>query len=168
MPDLTTKQKSYETFRDTVSSADSDLTASTKTWATFISTYHPRSSTNKPAIQLPSQANRITVIFDHKNANTDTATFIIYAYREGGPAEYVCSSTLTAGAQETDDATTRYYADTIGTVTDRWPETLTESDSGGNNGVAKITFDARGYKYLLCLFTAISTNDDVRARYAFH
>jgi hypothetical protein len=168
MSELFTIRTAYKIFRNTVSSVDTALTGATYKWSTFLSTYHPDDGSAKTAIELDPRHNQATVIFDHKNADTDTATFIIYAYREGGPAEQVCTSTLTSGKAQTDDATTRYYADTIGTVTDTWPATVSESDSGGSDGVAKITFDIRGYKYLLCFFTAISANDDVRARIAFH
>jgi hypothetical protein len=166
--ELLTIQTGYRILRDTVSSADTDLAAATKKWSTFVSTYHPESGSAKTAYRVLPRHNRATIIFDHKNVDADTATFVIYAYREGGPAEKVCTSTLQSGKQQNNDATTRFYADTIGTVTSTWPATVSESDSAGGDGVAKITFDMRGYKYLLCLFTVISANDDVRAKIAFH
>ncbi len=153
---LATIRTSYRLLRDTVSSADSDLGVATKKWSTFVSTYHPKSGSSGIAIETDPRHNQVTIIFDHKNVDTDTATFVLYAYRDGGPAEKICTSTLISGKQQTDDATTRFYADTIGTVTSTWPATVAESDSGGGDGVAKITFDLRGYKYLLCLFTVIS------------
>ena len=169
MSELHTKQAPYRIFRDTVSTADSDLGVATKKWSTFVSTYQPSlDGTSGIAVRLDSTTNRVTIIFDHKNVDADTATFVIYAYREGGPAEYVCSSTLLSGKQQTDDATTRFFADTIGTLTQRWPSSVSESDSAAADGVAKITFDTRGYKYLLCLFTAISAGDNVRAWIAYH
>jgi len=165
---LSTIRTKYRLLRDTVSSADTDLAADTKTWATFVSTYHPESGSSAIAIKTDPRHNQATIIFDHKNVDTDTASFIIYAYREGGPAEKVCDSTLISGKQQTDDSTARFYADTIGTLTSVWPATVAESDSAGADGVAKITFDLRGYKYLLCLFTALSSGDNARAWIAYH
>ena len=166
---LSTIRTKYRLLRDTVSTADSDLTASTKTWAYFAANLRPENG--GIGVKTDPMHNQVTIIFDFKNVDADTATFKIYAYREGGPAEIVCASTsnaLVAGKQQTDDATTRFYADTTGTITDKWPATVSASDTGGGDGVAKITFDLRGYKYLLCLFTAISTGDNVRAKIAYH
>ncbi len=177
---LNTIRLPYRVFRDTVSSADSDLTATTKNWETFLSTYHPGYKTAGVAIEITENENRAIVCFDHLNADTDTAALTIYAYREGFPAEFVCSiDTITAGNQESDghpdgrgiDTTIRYFADTIGTITQRWlggSSTVEESDSGGNNGIAKLKFDTHGYKYLLILFTTISSSDNVRAWISFY
>ena len=165
---LSTIRTSYRLLRDTVSTADTDLAAATKKWSTFVSTYHPDSGSSGIAVKTDPMHNQVTIIFDHSNVDADTATFVIYAYREGGPAEKVCTSTLLSGKQQTNDSTARFYADTIGTLTSTWPATVAESDSAGGDGVAKITFDLRGYKYLLCLFTVISASDDVRAKIAYH
>lgn len=163
------KQVGYEDLRAAVSSADSDLTSTTKKWSTFASSYHPESSTPK-AVKLPDMCHNISIIFDFATANTDTAALTLYAYREKGPAEFVCSiDTITAGAQANNDSTTRYYVDTIGTITQRWhggTSAVSEVDSGGNDGVAKLTFNTYGVKYLLCLFTTIGSGS-VRAKYAY-
>ena len=170
----------YRLFRDTVSTADTDLTATTKSWGTFKSTYHPRSGSSKIAIPVNERDNKAIVCFDHKNANTDTASFTIYAYRQGFPAEFVCSvDTITAGDQVSDGVldsfgtatTNRYFADTIATITQRWiggSGSVEEIDSAGNNGVAKLKFDTYGYSFLLILFTTISASDDVRAWISFY
>lgn len=166
----------YRLFRDTVSTADTDLTASTKSWANFITNHHPPSGTGALAIKLEERDNKAIVMFDHKNADTDTAALTIYGYREGFPAEFICSvDTITAGDQESiyplSATTTRYFADTVGTITQRWiggSGTVEEVDSGGNNGMAKLKFDTYGIKYLLILFTTISANDDVRAFISFY
>jgi hypothetical protein len=162
-------------LRGVVSSADTDLAAATKTWATFVSTYHPTGGSSAIAVRIPRTCRDIAICFDHKNADDDTAAVSLYGYREGGPAEFICSiDTITAGDQESDlgsPSTNRYFCDTIGTVTERhviYPNptgatATVEVDGGGNNGVAKLYFASRGFKYLLCLFTTISTNDNVRA-----
>jgi hypothetical protein len=162
-------------LRGIISTADSDLTASTKTWATFVSTYHPSQPTSGVAKLIPAGIKHISICFDHKNADTDTAAVSIYVYKQGGPAEFVCSiDTITAGEQQSDlgnPAATRYFCDTIGSITQRFiaypnPTGVTgviETDSSGSNGVAKLDFDTYDYKFILCLFTAISSSDDVRA-----
>lgn len=169
---LSTVQLSYRLLRDSVSSADTDLTATTKNWATFLSTYHPRSGSSGIAVELRPIENRLTVIFDFATANSDTAAASLYAYKEGGPAEFICSiATLTAGNQESDivggGSTTRYFCDTITAPTQRWPNTVGRADYEGDNGMAKLTFDARGYKYLLCLFTTIGSGS-TRAWFSGH
>lgn len=170
---LGTIQTSYRPLRALVSSVDTDLTASQKKWSYFVSTLHPTSGSSAIAIKLDPRFNQATIIFDH-TAEAHTGTFFIYAVREAGskspeiaPIERVVTSTLVAGAQETNDSTARYWADTIGTVTSTWPATVSKSDAAAGNGVAKITFDIRGYKYLLCLFTVISAGG-IRAWIAYH
>jgi len=167
--ELRTSQFPYRLLRDTVSSADTDLAAATKTWATFVSTYHPTSGSSGIAKEIRPRENKLVICFDFKNANTDTAACSIYMYTEGGPAEFVCSvDTITAGAQQSDfTSTTRYFGDTIGTMTQRFlggSGAVEEVDSAGNDGVAKLHItDAKGYKYILILFTTISSGDNVRA-----
>lgn len=162
------KQVSYATLRATCTSADTNLTTITSTWATFLSSYHPDlASPTVRAIRIPSQCSEVDIIFDFETADTDTAAFSLYAYREGGDAELVCAiDTITAGAMKTNDGTARYYADTIGTVTSTWPSTITESDSAAGNRMAKLTFATRGYKYLLGLFTTIGAGS-ARAKYGW-
>ncbi len=160
------EQTKYTILRDTLSSNDTDLTDAQKTWAYFDTNFKPSVTVVGKSSQLPRGAKVVEIIFDHKNANTDTATFILYAYRDGGPAEFVCTGVLTAGAQKNDDSTARYYADTINTTVDRWVRAVEFVDAGGNNGVARVAFDPFERKYILCLFTAISSSDDVRAKIA--
>lgn len=161
------KQSKYAVLRNTVTVADSDLTTTTSTWATFLSTYHPSLTTPK-SVKIPQECTEIDLIFDFAAADTDTAALSLYAYREDGDAELVCSiDTITAGAMKTNDGTARYYADTIGTVTSAWPATITETDSAAGNRMAKLTFNTRGYRYLMCLFTTIGAGT-VRTKYAYH
>lgn len=183
---LNTIRLPYRLFRNTVSSADTDLTATTKNWSTFKSVYHPQSGSSAIAIPLTENDNRAVVCFDHLNADTDTAALTIYAYRQGFPAEFVCSvDTITAGDQESDAsvdangvadargvaATTRFFSDTIGTIIQAWiggSSSVAEIDSGAANRVAKLTFDTYGYSFLLILFTTISSSDNVRAWISFY
>jgi len=177
MPDeLKTTQRPWRLLRDTTSTADADLAATTKTGATFISTYHPVSGSSGIAVKIAPTENKLLICFDFKNANTDTAVATIYLYSEAagtgvtkvGPAEFACvTGTITAGAQQSDfTSTTRYFGDTIATITQRFvggSSAISVVDGSGNDGVAKLRFDVVGYKYILCLFTTISANDNVRA-----
>lgn len=168
--ELKTSQLSYRPLRGIVSSADTDLTATTGTWATFVSTYHPVSGSSPIAKKISPWENKLIICFDFKNANSDTCAVSIYVYTEGGPAEFVCSiDTITAGAMVSDldhSATSRYFGDTIGTITQAFiggSGAVSEVDSAGANRMAKLQFDVVGYKYILCLFTNISASDNVRA-----
>jgi len=153
----------YRLFRAAVSSADTDLNASTKSWANFLTNHRPVSSSGGGsgaiAIKLEERDNKAIVCFDFATASSDTSAFIIYGYREGWSAEFICSvDTLTAGDQESAyTSTTRYFADTIGTITQRWlggSSSVEEVDSG-SNGIVKLKFDTYGIKYLLILHTTI-------------
>jgi len=159
------KQSQYTLLRSTVSSADSNLTTTTSKWSTFLSSYHPDLAAPKAA-RIPQDCTEIDIIFDFA-ADADTAALSLYAYREGGDAELVCTiDTITGGQMVTNDG--RYYGDTIGTVTSTWPSTITETDSAGSNRMAKLTFDTRGYRYLLPLFTSLGAGSTVRTKYAYH
>ena len=166
--ELKTIQLPYRPLSAVVTAAVSDLAAGTKTWATFKSTYHPKPPTYGIAVEIPPTWNKLILCFDFENVDADTAVATIYLYTEDGPAEFVCQTgTITAGAQESDfTSTTRYFGDTIATITQRFvggSAAVEVIDGSGNNGVAKLKFDAVGYKYILCLFISLSTNDEVRA-----
>lgn len=171
---METERTMYRLLRDTLAdtAVDTDLTGAQKTWAHFASNYSTDAYVDKDANEGKSwrvhkKANAAIVIFDCKNVDADTFTFILYAYRNGGPAEFVCSGNGQSGKNKTDDATARYYADTITSLTQRWYKTVSPVDAGANDGVAKVCFDLCGADRLLCLFTVISSGDDVRARVAY-
>lgn len=163
MPQLETHTGEYSVLRDTVAAAsvDTDLTSTQKTWAYFGTNWESSGSTSWEASR---KTNGVRVIFDFKNVNADTASFILYAYTLKGDAEFVCSGDLTAGAQANNDTTARYYADTIANFVQRWNASVKIVDAAGNDGIAKVSFDFCGYKHLICLFNAISSGDNVRAK----
>ena len=148
---------SYKTLRSSVAAAsvESDLSATQKTWA-----YYKANLTVGLgySVNVPQNVG-VVFTFSHTNADTDTATFIVYGYKEGGPAEFVASGNLTAGAQISDAS--RYYADTIGTQVERWAGAIDWVDADGDNGVAKLIIDSLDYSYFVVLFTAISAADSV-------
>ena len=164
-------KQGYEILRDTVSTADSDLTSAQKTWDYFVANWKSQGSTSS---RVPLQAKKAIVSFDHKNADADTASFSLYGYSEGGPAELICTGDLTAGDLATNDATARYYADTVddsgdtaGQVNDSHITSVVVADGSGANGVTRLVFDTYHFNHILCLFNAISTSDNVRAKIAY-
>ena len=166
-------QLPWRLFRTTVSSADTDLIVTARTWAAFQTTHRPKESSAAAsgaiAVRLSENEGEVLVCFDF-NDNAGTAEVVIYAYSEKGPAEFVCGiNTITAGTQQGDlDETTtaRFFAHNFGAITQRWiggADSVTEIDSNADNGVAKLRFKTYGYKYLLVLFPTLSGSDNVRA-----
>lgn len=97
-----------------------------------------------------------------------SATIAIYAARQGGPAEKVCSIVAVPGEQlvgyhpVSGMADLGVYADTL-TVTGSWYDDIKTADAAGGDGVAKAMFDLYGRQYLLALVTEIvyEGEDDV-------
>ena len=95
---------------------------------------------------------------DHSsNAENDTFDFEIFGFKEGSagsPGVQICSATdailgtaLCDLHPTTGEATTAgTWCDTIA-ITDYWPSGVGVSNSG-NNGIAALSFDTRGYRYL--------------------
>jgi len=151
-----------------ISTADAALTSAQKKWSYLRDTLST-SEIDGLSYRVPRSADQVEIAFTCKNADTDTFTAVIYAAREKGDLEFVCSLNGTAGAQESDGAfegddytTTRYYADTFASTADRWPADVFYIDAAGNDGIGKVVFDLRERRHVVCLFTAISANDDVR------
>lgn len=151
---IATKQTGYLPWRpaDTaVSVAETAPAAATSKWATFSSTYAAK------AFTMPAHSNTASLAFT-SDANNQTATVTLYAYRSGGPAELIGVYDLTSGAQVNDDS--RYWVDTIvASGTPVWPIEPTLSDEGGNDRVSKIVIDMLGYKHLVALFTTIGAGN---------
>ncbi len=168
--ELITIRTSYRPLRGLVSSVDTNLTDAQKKWSYFVANLHPNLASGI-AMEMPRH-QQVTIIFD-LTTEGDTGTFFIYGVREAqtdhqvAPIERICTSALVAGAQETNDETPRFFADTISAPTDSWPATVSSDATSGLNNVAHLTFDYRGYRYLLCLFTVISAGG-IRAWIAYH
>lgn len=174
---LETIRQKYRILRGTTSSQDTILSATNRTWAYFLANLHPDVATSSvKAILTEKFENRAIICFDHGNVDEDTAAITLWAYAEGGPAEFICSidNTIKSGKQTSDlDGTTtlRYFADTIGTITQAFiggTGAVEEIDGGAADRVSKIKFDLVGYKYLFLQFTTISANDNVRAWIKFY
>ena len=132
--------------------------------------------TNSDYAQIPANAFKIKatsggttlmkavqIIFCGGDAANDTFTYTVYAWRaDNGPAEMVCTGVGTLGTQQVvkyphdkTTATDRFWADTI-TYTSYWIGAVSVADSG-NNRIAKLLFNANGYKYL---YVQITNADD--------
>lgn len=124
---------------------DAALAATTKTYALKSSL----------AADLKMDTNGVLVMFKGGTgtAPADGGTFAweLYGYRLQGDAEFIASGTGTFGTQ-VDSAGAR-YADTLAITYQRWPATVAVADAAGDNGMAKIYFDALGIDYLYCGIT---------------
>lgn len=101
------------------------------------------------AVSLNTNFNAAQIYFYGTDANNEDCDYAIYAYRTDGPAEKVCSGTVTLGTAVT-GATNTFFADTI-TVTDVWPTTVTVANSAAN-GVATLSFDLMGHEWVYVEF----------------
>lgn len=152
-------------LRTAVSSAETDLTGSTMSWANFVANYHPqRDGAIGDSAGFTLQGfERQGEIFCDFNDNAGTCGISLYGYGNGGPAQLILSiDTVTAGTAENGEETVRFFGDTIATITTVPSGETTERNGGGANDVSSIQFDTRGFAYLLLLVTAISASDDVR------
>ena len=118
---------------------------------------------NKPASALQIRAsdggesavNGIQLTFCGGSAADKTFGYKVYMWRKtNGPAELVCSGVGTLGTQAVvkyphnkATATNKFWADTL-TATDVWITAVGLADEGGNNRVAKISFDMFGYEWI--------------------
>lgn len=173
---LRTIRLPYRLIRGTdstpISTNDTALTATTKNWETFLSTYHPTATgSSKIAVELTENENKVLICFDFATINTDTTSFELWGYSRGFCAEFICSSTeVLAGAQKSDamndnkgvNTTTRYFGDTIATLAQRHRAGSSAVElvdcTTGNDGIGKIKFDTYGFTYLLLLFPSIGTS----------
>ena len=153
-------------LRSVVSAAETALTGSTMSWAYFLANFEPGRSDavgDSEGFKLGKFDRRGEIYCDFEHADTDTCGISLYGYAQGGPAQLILSvDTITAGDAENGEETVRYFGDTIGTITTLPSGEATERNGGGDDQVASIEFDARAFKYILLLVTAVSATDDVR------
>jgi len=110
-----------------------------------------------------TKANRVALIVLATNAGG--ADLYVTGAAPGGPEEYICLMECTAGG-------------TVETGTNRWVENITLTNyhlagcgitvaDSGNNHVAKVGFDAIGYRYINFYNTALYTTNEIYV-YARH
>ena len=151
-----TKQLTWATPRDSVSSADTGIAAAAgagdRTWA------------NRPAAKLfdvVQKGNSAVIRFRHLTGTS--CVYNVYVYRDKDDAEFVCTGTATKGTQSAtmeNGGSATLYADTI-TVTDRWNKEVSSTDVSGNNEMAKLVFDLTGASKILVELTTISGGGSV-------
>lgn len=137
-------------------SADTDLTAATKKWASIKSNYSPGTD---GLYKLSGRHLKLEVRFRCNGAENDTADYVIYMLRELSDAKFAASGTLTVGQQQATeqiDSETTYYADKITVTTSRWINPVSSTDISGANEQGSIVFDAAGYNYALVLIPALT------------
>lgn len=119
-------------------------------------------------------ANYVTISFMAGFAADKSFNYKIYAWRNrNGSAELVCSGTATTGTNavakypDTQTATNMYWVDTI-TCTDYWigSNSINIVDSG-NNHIAKLALNLRGYRWLYVEFTGLTNVYNPKAYYSF-
>jgi len=166
----TTHCVGYQAVRTAVAAADTDPNATQRTYAYYAANLTDKSYRPKfDDIAQITFANYINLLFTF-NDSSATGTVKVFAIRNPAgiikPLEPVCVYTLTAGAQQTDDATARYFADQAVEVSNPWNCKII--DYGGTDGGLKIEFDGRGYYAFIVLFTTISADDTVSAYAAYY
>lgn len=108
------------------------------------------------AYGVPEAFNRIEIIAESPRDATDgaNASFALYGYRAGGPAEYLGDFSCTVGAAYGDNSLD-LYVDTIVIAEQLGIANFSVSDSG-NDRVAKLTVDNAGYSYIGCKWYDVS------------
>jgi len=100
-----------------------------------------------------TNANAVELIFAGGDAANDSFSFMVMAWRHGGPATVVCYGTATLGSQDVvtypdgSSGTGKFWADTL-SVTDEWPTSVGAENSDDKGSVAKLCFDLMGYRYV--------------------
>lgn len=142
-----TVQNPWQKIRSEVSAVDSLMGDADKAW---------KDRDTAMGCYVPMGANGLVVGLMGDDVNKD-CTMTIWVYCEYGPAEWVIGATWTIGAQQVVEdptepsrpASALLYADTIVTVDQGWPKKLLNfMDHEGDDGVAKIIFEATGAKWI--------------------
>lgn len=166
---LATELEGNRIIRTAVATADSDLSASQRTWVYYRANLTAKDYVPNDTDTSVEETDGNAPVFSFSfNDNAGTATVVIYGIKRPEttaeqaytPMEPIFSATLAAGTQQTGDTSARFFADTGVEAYDRWGETSI-IDGQANNGVTKIQFDGRGYYAFVVLFTVVSGSDNV-------
>tara|TARA_Y100000310_G_scaffold326658_1_gene391878 strand:- start:298 stop:921 length:624 start_codon:yes stop_codon:yes gene_type:complete len=142
------------------------------------------------SVPVSGVGNFCEVIFMGDDAANEAADYVLYAYSASGPPRRVSSGTATLGTARCQTlptasptsaridgdayegittpstiAATAFYADTI-TTNDEW-DGVVVNDSG-NNRVASIGFDLRGYQWLAMVFPTLTSVAGISAVYRLY
>jgi len=159
-----TMQAAYETIRGNfVTTDDTPLDGVTSGL-----TYLFADMNIDEAWEVGPEANAVSIIFAGSDADNETFSWKIWAYRVGGPAELVCSGTgALSSSAIMQSGSSYYYADTL-VITNlgNWFSIPDVIDSG-NDRIAKLAFDACGYKYIYVEFTNVGGAGEVASVQAY-
>lgn len=136
-----TKQTQWFTSRKDIAAADTSPGVTARKYAALIS----------KAFSLPEWCNAVEVAFRF-SGNTDTQNYEVWAAKENGDFEFVCSGVATAGTQTASKG--GFWAKAITVVTSLWASQPKSTDVTGNNGIAKLVLDACGRKHWYVIGTA--------------
>ncbi len=121
-------------------------------------------STNNGAVGTETRAYRLEIIM--KGVTAGTATVAITGASEGGPEEHICSVAISSATDVVESGTFRIIDSMTLTSTHLAGCSIAVADSG-NSRVAKLGFDALGYRYIKFYVPTLTTITDLRifARY---
>jgi len=121
-------------------------------------------SANNGAIGTETRAYRLEIIM--KGVTAGTATVAITGASEGGPEEHICSMGISSAADVVESGTFRIIDTMTLTSTHLAGCSIAVADSG-NDRVAKLGFDAIGYRFIKFYVPTLTTISDLRifARY---
>lgn len=111
---------------------------------------------NTPAKALAGEGDTTGV-----NAG-DTFDCMVWGWADNGPAERIAEVSITVGeTNRYNDFTTALYANKITESIDYHISNVAQYDADGSSGIAKMTLDTAGLRYLYCEFTAASDAVDI-------
>ncbi len=156
-----TRRRAWSIHRSGVleGSADADLAAATKIWASVIATYNYNrlGSIVDGLFRLPEGINKLAIRVRSDGADGDTCTAKLYLFQAKEDAKLAASIAFTIGlmqaTKQIGGATTLYADQAV--VTWSFPNTVS-SDSTGANGdnMAIVSVDTALFEYALVLITA--------------
>ena len=116
----------------------------------------PSAAVKIPTYQNKTEANGIEIIFAGADADGDTFSWKLWAWRHGnGMATLICDGTGAIGTQDVVKypdsdlpAANRWYADILALINNEFPMKWKVADIGGNGRVAKLYGDLLGYEWI--------------------
>ena len=162
MSTLTTGLSSYRTLNTIadINTPDTDLAAAT---GYFIG--KPTGSVDLMTLDGAGKhlkVNNISIIVHVvTGANGDTVTQKLYGTSEAGPPQLIASIVWTIGLAQVDATATNLWADQAVVTSTHIKAITVANGAGGGDGVASVTLDLTGYRYVLGLWTADTGNPTV-------
>lgn len=102
------------------------------------------------ALKIPRGLNIAEITFGANADNATTNALIYVARLNGDPLLAYNTGLITAGAQKNTDG--KFLADTIVAGVSYWPKAVTITDAGGDDQIARISFDLLGHDKIFVLY----------------